>query len=778
MIKTFLKFIGNLQEKIPLVFLFVVTFISLIFLYFAFDLQTNSSFDVMYPEDSQTIILGKMVDSEFGSSDGFFILAQVDDFSNDLNKVYDLRDPRVLEAIHDLKTNLELEESIISVTSIVDIVLLINQKLPSTYEESVEVFRELEKNSDISGFVNSDYSAFNIIVSATVGKKSNSFEKMEDLINTKIDSTPSPLGVKYTLTGGQSVEKAILEIVISDTLTTITLAVIVVFLVLWFYFRRISLAVITSFPMLLTLVWLVGFMSQVGIELSVMVSSIGAMIIGMSIDYSIHITHSFNENYKRNKRTAIKETLLSTGSALFVSMFTTLGGFLAMLLGSSPNSQTQGLVLGVGVFFALLITILLLTPALSVFYYLKEWFNSKSSLRSSKSYLSYSLNKENKQEEEHNNSIISRLLGEFSKLQVLIPKSVLIAVAILTVVLIPGIFLVEMDVDISSWLPGDNPTMESFDLISSNFGSTSSQDFVFSLNTSASSQDEIADIRDYRILESLVVIEEYLLTLDWINDVSSPGGEIAELAQGTIPQSKYEIAEIITNNNLDSYFNHDYTKLMFSISADEITNDYFYEAIDVIESVSLVSDVEVMPVGGRVENIELIDLVASDTVFTTGVGFIFVISIASLFYRSLQIGLYAFIPVIFAIIWTVSLMGYLGIAFTMFTTGMLALLMGLGVDFSIHIIHKCRGLIEEKKWLPSKAICYCVKETGEALFMTTLTTFFGFLALIFASLKGTGYLGYTLAIGILMTFLACVIIVPCALMMRYSKLEEEGVSQR
>jgi len=174
-------------------------------------------------------------------------------------------------------------------------------------------------------------------------------------------------------------------------------------------------------------------------------------------------------------------------------------------------------------------------------------------------------------------------------------------------------------------------------------------------------------------------------------------------------------------------------------------------------------EVSVVPQGSVPEDIEFEQVMLGDTNKTTLVGFLFVIIIASLFYRSIVSGFLAFIPIIFAIIFTVGFMGYIDLPFNVLTTGMLAILMGMGIDFSIHLIHSIEESMEEYKGDASKAFPHALTSTGQAISITTITTILGFLALSFATLVNTHRLGYTLAIGIGATFIACIIIVPTVL---------------
>ena len=90
MIRSILKRLAYLQENYPvLVILFVLT-VTAFLGYYAFWLETDSSFNVMMREDSQSRTLERLVDSEFGGTDVMFVLIKSDEGSDSVTKVEDI----------------------------------------------------------------------------------------------------------------------------------------------------------------------------------------------------------------------------------------------------------------------------------------------------------------------------------------------------------------------------------------------------------------------------------------------------------------------------------------------------------------------------------------------------------------------------------------------------------------------------------------------------------------------------------------------------------------
>ena len=67
--------------------------------YYALRIETDSSFEVLFKEDSNTLRLKRLVSSEFGSTDALFVLVSIDQEVNDLNRIQDIRHPDVIKAM-------------------------------------------------------------------------------------------------------------------------------------------------------------------------------------------------------------------------------------------------------------------------------------------------------------------------------------------------------------------------------------------------------------------------------------------------------------------------------------------------------------------------------------------------------------------------------------------------------------------------------------------------------------------------------------------------------
>ena len=95
---------------------------------------------------------------------------------------------------------------------------------------------------------------------------------------------------------------------------------------------------------------------------------IGAISIGIGIDYSIHMTERFREELKRTNNTidAIKMTASGTGVALVASAASSIVGFAILGFAPMPMFAAYGQLTAVMIFLALIASLVVLPCLLLV----------------------------------------------------------------------------------------------------------------------------------------------------------------------------------------------------------------------------------------------------------------------------------------------------------------------------------------------------------------------------------------------------------------------------
>ncbi|WP_411968480.1 efflux RND transporter permease subunit [Haloferax sp. YSSS75] len=121
------------------------------------------------------------------------------------------------------------------------------------------------------------------------------------------------------------------------------------------------------------------------------------------------------------------------------------------------------------------------------------------------------------------------------------------------------------------------------------------------------------------------------------------------------------------------------------------------------------------------------------------------------------------VPILVAVTFVAGTMRLSGISFNAFTATVLALTIGLGVDYSVHVVH--RFIDERAEHDLETALDRTVRGTGGALAGSMLTTVFGLGVLVLAVLSILGQFGLLTAASIVYSFLASILILPSALVL-------------
>ena len=118
-----------------------------------------------------------------------------------------------------------------------------------------------------------------------------------------------------------------------------------------------------------------------------------------------------------------------------------------------------------------------------------------------------------------------------------------------------------------------------------------------------------------------------------------------------------------------------------------------------------------------------------------------------------RIALMAFIPLFMGFCWMLGLMYLTKIPLNMMTVMGLPLIIGIGIDDGVHVIH--RWLAEGKGQVRT-----IFASTGKAIFLTTLTTMLAFGSLMFSVFPAYGQFGGSLFLGVGACFLTTVVFLP------------------
>ncbi len=118
--------------------------------------------------------------------------------------------------------------------------------------------------------------------------------------------------------------------------------------------------------------------------------------------------------------------------------------------------------------------------------------------------------------------------------------------------------------------------------------------------------------------------------------------------------------------------------------------------------------------------------------------------------KGVRDALVALVPVGLGVVWTVGLMAALGFALNFLNVFVVTMVIGVGVDYGIHMLHRLR----------EDARPAAVGETARAVVFAALTTIVGFGSLVTTHYPGLQSIGWMTSLGVLFSCVAAVVVLP------------------
>ena len=156
------------------------------------------------------------------------------------------------------------------------------------------------------------------------------------------------------LTGSPFTREATLQATTRALNVSLPVAVAACLILLAFWMRSVTLAVVTIIPIGLVVSWLYAFMYAAGYSLNFVTATIAAVSIGVGIDYSIHMTQRFREELGRGQgaEEALRAAASGTGVALAGSAGSSVIGFAVMAFAPMPLFSAYGVITAAMIFMA------------------------------------------------------------------------------------------------------------------------------------------------------------------------------------------------------------------------------------------------------------------------------------------------------------------------------------------------------------------------------------------------------------------------------------------
>jgi predicted RND superfamily exporter protein len=355
---------------------------------------------------------------------------------------------------------------------------------------------------------------------------------------------------------------------------------------------------------------------------------------------------------------------------------------------------------------------------------------------------------------------LQKSLVKLAEMQRKHAKLLAVLVIIFTIVLGIGLKDLTINSDFRKEMPKDLPIFALNDRISAKFGGEDTVVIAVQIDDSVDLNSAVRDIRDPRVIQSLIFLDGVLRDDSSITSVTSP----ASFFRGKSEVTPEEITQTLRNPQANAFFSRNYKMTLMYVTADIGGGEEQIKSFD--EFIQKRIDYTPKPpgvkfgiTGGPTLRMTIFDLLKSDAVFTLIVAAVIILLLLFVMEGSYTRGLLVFAPLSLGLIWTMGTLGWLGIPLSVATVGLSSMILGLGVEYGVFMLSR---YTEERAKNNGQldSLRTTVRGIGSAIIGSGLTVIVGFGVLAFATVPMIQHLGETLALGIAFCLLAALFVNP------------------
>lgn len=739
-----LKPFAKLIAKRPKAVLLIFTIITLIIGLQASNIYMVSDFLEYLPHDDPIVELYNKIVEEFQVGPTIIILIDQTD------RLYDIRNPKVLsemdEVVQMIDTRPDDKDGVYSVSCLSSLIKKENAKpiseggngkniIPDDIEDIYSYMQRLSITIMKDILYTDSYKVSVIVIQLS---DCAVFDDILIKVQNAIDNRGTNYA-KMTVTGTVAMQKAIQKTSMTNLITIFPIALVLVSIVLFFFHRTFKGIIIAFLPPTYAIVLTFGVLGIVQPQLTIISVAIIALLLGLGVDYTIHLMNRFAEEHAiEDKVERIEKILNFTGRAVLLSTVTTIIGFSSLMVSSISPIVTFGFGCAIGILFCF-ISAIIIVPCLVII--LK--YEKIDHIPSWKKLAKFIIN---------------------NRTRIIFIASFL---AVLSLLVLPQ---VKTDVNYLDLAPKGIPEVEAMYIYSENFGSGSNFNallietdpqglldpnviekiFLMEEEMREVIRDQFPDIEEERLEKSVYSVADEIKP---VTDIINRSIILKKLTD--MVDAEKIILDMVAENGIIS---KDFSKTIVSVA---IPIGAGIEKINnVINEINTIAGDTILPHNGRVSKLTGQDAITINVnnkltdqqVRSMILALILVLAALIIIFNSSIYGFLTMIPVIFVLMWEPGFLVALDIPLSLVTISIAAIMVGIGIDYGVHITHRFR---EEMSNGSTKldAIKTSIEKTGSSLVEAALTTIAGVCAIYFVNIDT---LNEFVTVVVLMTALSCI----------------------
>ena len=706
--------------------------------------EIESDMKAMLPEDIESRIKTDKIDELFGGTEMLMVIV----------KTEDVLSPEALTRTENISKQMKRIKGVDKVLSLFELKNIKGEEgamivepavrhIPKTEKQKEELRKEIRENDIVYGSVVSEDFTLTAVIALLKADVSDIF--IVDEIRRLIEENP---GKEEIVIGGLPFTRVqVTKSIRLDLRRLLPLGLFVMLVFLFICFKQLRGVVLPFVVVIMSILFAMGLIPLFGWKIHVISVLVPVMLIAIANDYGIHLIAKYQELNSEGNSFSEKELAMDIFSHLtkpvVLTGLTTVAGMLCLLGHIIIPSRQIGILASCGILFALTASLLFIPAVVSLLPKAKPIIHSRNSRK----------------------PVLERMLRLFGRIVTSKPKEIIAFATISALGVSIGILFVVVDTDPNKYYPKDHPIPYAARLINEKLGGAQNISVVFQ-----------GDIKDPRIMKKIDNMEHELQEMPEVGNTTSIARVVRQMSRALNDREEEGYDRIPdTRNAVAQYFE------LYSMSGDpddfEKMVDFPYEHALLTARLNTAStkkmdhvidrlkqrtknDQDVLLVGGFGSILsELAHKVVNGQFLSLGLAIFAVGILLMILFRSVTAGLISAIPLALSIVTLFGLMGIFLIELNVATAMLSSIMIGVGVDYTIHFLWRFR--VERQDGLdPEEAAKKTLTTTGRGIVFNALSVIIGFVVLFTSNFMPVRFFGFLVIVSISSCLIGALILIP------------------
>lgn len=737
-----LRRIADISIRFPK--LVIITFLA-ITIFFAFQIS-NTKIDTaiksQIPDDMPSRKRIDKIEEIFGGTEIIMINIKADD-------VLDAATLKRVKKISDELKNVEQVEKVNSLFTTQDVRGIHNQlivedavkEIPQTTEEKQALRQRIKDNELIYGNI----IAKNFKAVSVVGVLQEDFTDQVVLHKVKKIINKVPGKGKIQLAGMPIVRAKMSSNTRRDMRLLVPIGLLIMLIFLYVCFKQFRGVILPFMVVVMSIIVSIGLISLFDWKFQMLTIILPMALIAITNDYGIHIIAHYQEENKKGfsitEKELSKKVVTSLGKPIIATGVTTIVGMLCLLAHIIVPAQQLGVLAAVGISFALVASMTFMPAVLSLL--------PKADPLS-----------DNKQGDKQ--PLLERFLHLIANFVTSNPKKIIAGSVLIVILISIGIMHLKIDTNPVNYFTKSSQVVQATNTANKYFGGANTISIVAE-----------GDIKHPDIMKRISKLEQKLKEHKNIGEVTAVSKIMRKMNKefhngkskfDRIPDSRNAMSQYFMlytmSDDLDKLVDFDRKHAMITARISTNSTTKIKGIVNYINNyINQMGNSPFVLIGGYGDLLsELVDSVVNGQVISLLYSIGVVGLIVMVLFSSITAGIISVLPLILAIFSLFGLMGYFNIELNIITALLSSIMIGVGIDYTIHFLWRYR---KEKQTKDSiKAVKDTLTTTGRGITFNALSVIIGFISLMISNFLPVKFFGFLVVVSISGCLIGSLILLP------------------